>query len=131
MTIKFPAGWTITPNTIQLDFDNKFQEKSYDIKVTPSSAAKSESLVFLDKSLKPVQLIHEINYDHISSQMFFSDAKINLVKINAEIVAGKIGYIKGVEDKLPMAIEQLGFEVKVIEVEDISKTDLSQVLLLE
>ena len=126
MTIKSPAGWTITPNTIQLDFDNKFQEKSYDIKVTPSSAAKSESLVFLDKSLKPVQLIHEINYDHISSQMFFSDAKINLVKINAEIVAGKIGYIKGVEDKLPMAIEQLGFEVKVIEVEDISKTDLSQ-----
>lgn len=58
--------------------------------------------------------------------MFFSDAKLNLVKLNVKIEKGKIGYIKGVEEKVPQAIEQLGFDVTVMEVEDLATIDLSK-----
>lgn len=121
-----PKGWEISPKTIDLNFDKKHQEKVFDIKITASKDAESGPLKFVNKTEKAIQLVHEISYDHIPTQIYFSNATMNLVKINAEIVQGKIGYIKGVEEKVPQAIEQLGYDVTIMEIDNLSSYDLKQ-----
>jgi hypothetical protein len=124
--IQAPKGWVVSPQEIDLELVNKHQEKVFDIKITAGKESENGPLTFVNKAQKPIQLIHEISYDHIPTQMFFSDAKINLVKINAEIVPGKIGYIKGVEEKVPQAIEQLGYDVTIMEIDNLASFELKQ-----
>ncbi len=67
-----------------------------------------------------------IAYDHIPTITYFSPAKTNLVKLDIKTVGKKIGYIVGAGDKLPQALEQLGYEVKFLTEEDITEENLQQ-----
>jgi hypothetical protein len=78
-----------------------------------------------DHSGQALYSFQEIAYDHIPTQALFSAAAIDCVPLTAQIVGGKIAYIKGVEDGLPEAMRQLGFEVDEYEVKDLSTADLS------
>lgn len=124
--INAPKGWKLSQSKFNLELTKKHEEQFFELVLTPLNEAVSGELSLTDENGKAIQIIHEIAYNHIPTQVFFSDAKINLVKLNAKIVKGKIGYIKGVEEKVPQAIEQLGFDVTVMEVEDLASTDLSQ-----
>lgn len=126
VVIAAPKGWSVSQNKLLVSIEKKYGEQFFELVVTPSGEAVSGELSFTDENEKPVQIIHEIAYDHILTQVYFSDAKIKLVKLNANIVKGKVGYIKGVEDNVPQAIEQLGFDVTIMEVEDLASTDLNQ-----
>jgi hypothetical protein len=126
ITINVPQGWTATPAELVLKSNTKHEEQFFEIILSPTSAAKSGNLTLKNSQGKAVQNFHEIKYDHIPSQVYFSDASVNVVNLNAEIVKGKIGYIKGVEEKVPQAIEQLGFDLTMIEVEELSTVDLAQ-----
>jgi LmbE family N-acetylglucosaminyl deacetylase len=127
-TIKIivPKGWETSRKEFTLNIEKKYQEKFFELYLTPSKNAKSGELKLVNTKGEPIQIIHEISYNHIPTQVYFSNAKINLVKLNAKITKGKIGYIKGVEEKVPQAIEQLGFEVTVLDVADLASTDLNQ-----
>ncbi len=124
--IRAPQGWKISQNELNIDIEKKHGEQFFELNLTPSSDATSGELTLVDENDKPVQIIQEIAYNHIPTQVYFSNTVVNLVKLNAKIVDGKIGYIKGVEEKVPQAIEQLGFDITVMTVEDLALTDLSQ-----
>ncbi len=67
-----------------------------------------------------------IAYDHIPTITYFPKAKANLVKLDIKIVGKKIGYIIGAGDKVPQALEQMGYEVKILSEADINDENLKQ-----
>jgi Uncharacterized proteins, LmbE homologs len=67
-----------------------------------------------------------ISYDHIPVITYFPKAKANLVKLDIRIVGKKIGYIIGAGDKVPQALEQMGYEVKYLSEEDLTDDVLKQ-----
>ena len=67
-----------------------------------------------------------IAYDHIPTITFFPKAKANLVGLNVKTVGKKIGYIVGAGDKVPQALEAMGYEVKIISEPDITANNLNQ-----
>ena len=67
-----------------------------------------------------------IAYDHIPTITYFPKAKANLVKLDVKIIGKKIGYIIGAGDKVPQALEAMGYEVKTLSEADITDDNLKQ-----
>jgi LmbE family N-acetylglucosaminyl deacetylase len=67
-----------------------------------------------------------IAYDHIPTITYFTQAKANLLNLNIKIEGRKIGYIVGAGDKVPQALEQLGYEVKILNEADLTEENLKQ-----
>ena len=69
---------------------------------------------------------HEIKYDHIPAINYFHDADVSLKVVNVETYGKKIGYIVGAGDKVPEALEQMGFEVNRLNLKEIAKNPLDK-----
>lgn len=67
-----------------------------------------------------------IAYDHIPTITYFAPAKTNLIHLDIKTEGKKIGYVVGAGDKVPAALEQLGYEVKMLGEEDLRLDYLSQ-----
>jgi len=69
---------------------------------------------------------HEVKYDHIPAINYFHDADVSLKVVNVETYGKKIGYIVGAGDKVPEALEQMGFEVNRLNLKEIAKNPLDK-----
>ncbi len=69
---------------------------------------------------------HEIKYDHIPAINYFHDADVALKVVNVETYGKKIGYIVGAGDKVPEALEQMGFEVNRLNQKELAKNPLDK-----
>ncbi len=67
-----------------------------------------------------------ISYDHIPTITYFPKAKANLVKLGSKIVGKKIGYIVGAGDKVPLALEAMGYDVKYLPEANLTDDNLKQ-----
>jgi len=70
--------------------------------------------------------IRSINYDHIPSIKYFYPDAINVVNLSLKTYGKKIGYIPGAGDKIPEALEQMGYEVNMLTEKEISKNSLDK-----
>ena len=67
-----------------------------------------------------------IDYPHIPDIIYFPEAASKLVEINLSISGKKIGYIPGAGDKIPDALQKMGYEVTVLSQNDLTKNNISQ-----
>ncbi|MEI9808710.1 MAG: hypothetical protein WDO16_13095 [Bacteroidota bacterium] len=67
-----------------------------------------------------------ISYNHIPYITYFKDAKTNLVQLDIAVYNKKIGYIIGAGDKVPEALEQMGYEVTLLGDKELSRNNLQQ-----
>ena len=70
--------------------------------------------------------MRSINYDHIPSIRYFYADGIKILNLDLQISGKKIGYIIGAGDKVPDALEQMGYEVTLLNEKDISRLNLQQ-----
>jgi LmbE family N-acetylglucosaminyl deacetylase len=77
-------------------------------------------------SLEAYLTLRAINYDHIPSVKYFYSDAIKLLNIDLKTVGKKIGYIVGAGDKVPEALEQMGYEVTLLADKDLAKNNLQQ-----
>lgn len=69
---------------------------------------------------------HEIKYDHIPSITYFDNADVALKVVNVVTYGKRIGYIVGAGDKVPEALEQMGYEVNRLNLKEIAKNPLDK-----
>ncbi len=68
----------------------------------------------------------EVKYDHIPYITYFTTATVTNTKLDLKTYGKKIGYIVGAGDKVPEALEQMGYEVTLLTDKELSKNNLSQ-----
>lgn len=86
-----------------------------------------EELTLIPKSMELFNGSSKIiAYDHIPNITYFTPAKTNLLNLNIKIVGKKVGFIIGAGDKMPQALEQLGYEVKILTEAEITFDNLKQ-----
>lgn len=56
-----------------------------------------------------------ILYKHIPNLTYFTDTKINLVKMNLKISGGKVAYIQGAGDDVPEILRSLGYDLTILD----------------
>lgn len=67
-----------------------------------------------------------ITYDHIPHIHYFYQDAVKLLNIDLKTVGKKIGYIEGAGDKVPFALQQMGYQVIVLKESDLQASYLKQ-----
>ena len=126
VSLKLPDGWKSEPSSIAYAFETKNQEQVAVFTVTPSKNEGAEKIgVFLNSKEAASSLV-SIEYDHIQIQTLLPEASAKIVRLNVAIKGKKVGYIKGAGDEVPTALEQLGYDVVMLNENSLKNSDLSQ-----
>jgi len=67
-----------------------------------------------------------IEYSHIPNIIYFHKAESKLIEADLKTSGKKIGYIPGAGDKIPEALQKMGYEVTVLSAKDITQNNLKQ-----
>ena len=70
--------------------------------------------------------LKKISYDHIPDVFYNYQDKIKVLKIDLKTVGTTAGYIAGAGDKVPEALEQIGYKVTMLTEKDITAATLKQ-----
>jgi LmbE family N-acetylglucosaminyl deacetylase len=70
--------------------------------------------------------LKKISYDHIPDIFYNYQDIIKLLKIDLKTAGSKAGYIAGAGDKVPQALEQMGYKVTMLTEKDITAANLKQ-----
>ena len=70
--------------------------------------------------------MHKINYDHIPDINYNYNDQVPVLKIDLKIAGSLVGYIAGAGDKVPQALEQMGYRVIMLKPADINTNNLKQ-----
>ncbi|MEM9991966.1 MAG: LmbE family protein, partial [Bacteroidota bacterium] len=128
-TIFKPIGWRIEPEYIDFDLALKEAETTLSFQLFPpdrQSEAELAALVQLEDGTVHSQGITIIEYDHIPTQTVVQTQRAKVVKIELEKRGDRIGYIMGAGDDVPTALEQIGYQVDLLEDKDITLQNLKQ-----
>ena len=70
--------------------------------------------------------LHKINYDHIPEVNYNFYDQVPVLKIDLKIAGSLVGYIAGAGDKVPQALEQMGYKVVLLKQADLTVANLKQ-----
>jgi LmbE family N-acetylglucosaminyl deacetylase len=93
--------------------DATLEEKVYKINTVPDYRSSG-------------YILKSINYDHIPSINYYKEAILNVKKLDVKTYNKKIGYIIGAGDKVPEALEQMGYEVTLLTDKELSRNNLER-----
>jgi len=93
--------------------DKELDPKVYKINTAPDSFRGG----YIQKS---------IAYDHIPYITYFKEALLTVKKFDLKIIGKKIGYIVGAGDKVPEALEEMGYDVTLLGDKELSRNNLQQ-----
>jgi len=109
---------------------SKNEVKQYDFPIKPLRILKEEfayPFVKLDTNSQQAFLaLSTINYDHIPSINYFYADAIKFLPIDLKTEGKKIGYIVGAGDKVPEALEQMGFDVIFLTDKELARNKLKE-----
>lgn len=112
-------------NNLSIGAKNQVTEIEY----TGDAEKKNEELLF-SVSADGKNLVsddkHEIRYDHIPWINYFHKSAVAVKYIDLKTYNKKIGYITGAGDKVPEALEQMGYEVTQLSDKELSRNNLGQ-----
>ena len=112
----------------------KYQPRTYDFPVVQAATVREGKVTLSGTADIPkgkdttyaYLSLRAINYDHIPSIKYvYGDAATKLT-IDLKTYNKKIGYITGAGDKVPEALEQMGFEVTLLTDKELSRNNLDQ-----
>lgn len=70
--------------------------------------------------------LKKISYDHIPDIYYHYNDVINVMKIDLKTAGDLVGYIPGAGDKVPQALEQMGYKVVMLNESDLKLKNLRQ-----
>ncbi len=70
--------------------------------------------------------LRSINYDHIPNITYFKKPDVNIVTLDLKIAGKRIGYIEGAGDYVPAALIQMGYDVTMLNDNNLANLNLSQ-----
>lgn len=128
VALDHPTGWTVTPANIPFNIPQKGQEVTVTFKVTPphtDSEGKISPVITIGNKKYGKELV-EINYDHIPRQSILLPSEAKVVRMDIQKSGEHIAYIMGAGDMVPESLEQIGYQVHIIDPNDIQKGSLDK-----
>ena len=128
LSLEAGAGWKITPESVPVNISQAGGEKTFTFSITPpSKAAEARLRAVLTLNGREYRKSKvTIEYEHIPHQSLYPDAAAKLVKLDIVKKGQNIGYIMGAGDNIPASLEQIGYNVEILNSELISKEKLQQ-----
>lgn len=125
--IKLPNGWTCATMEQNFDLAQNGEASNLQFAIKPP-AGQSEGNVSAKIVMGENEIAGElinIEYDHIPAQQVLKPAQSRIVKLDIQKVGTYVGYIMGAGDKVPASLEQIGYTVDLLDVNNLSLEKLS------
>jgi LmbE family N-acetylglucosaminyl deacetylase len=132
VTLQTPAGWTVEPASQPIAFTREDEEVTTTFTVQPPASAKPgdsivKAVVTGSSGARSDQGYQVVEYPHIHRRQVIQPADVSVKVMDVTVAPNlKVGYVMGVGDKVPEAIEQLGANVRMIDADTLASGDLSQ-----
>jgi hypothetical protein len=134
VTLEVPAGWTSAPASVPVTFDKEDESRSARFVVTAPARVKTGAYTLRAVVMSPAAGTErftagyqEIEYPHVQRRQVIKPAETAVQVVDVKVAPGlKVGYVMGVGDQVPPAIEQLGAKLTFIESNELAWGDLSK-----
>jgi LmbE family N-acetylglucosaminyl deacetylase len=114
-----------TPLKLNFPEKNRTGDISYQLKTKQNRIYSFSAINDLSGEIYS-QTPHEIKYDHIPLINYYTPADVANKNIDVKTYGRKIGYITGAGDKVPEALEQMGYQVTPLDNKELSRNNLNQ-----
>ena len=128
LKVHVPNGWKAEPMQIPYFLTNKYDEETFNFRITPPENSSEGYINAFAKVDGKVLSLGEttINYSHIPIQTVFYNSEAKIIKLDIKKVVNNIGYIMGPGDEIPPILRELGYNVTILTDKDIETLNLSQ-----
>ena len=124
-----PAGWRVQPRTRDLSFRREGETATVKFEVEPPQHLEPGSYR-LDARARVggrtySQGYRSIDYHHVETRHLYRQARSLVQAFDVKVAPVRVGYVMGVGDQVPAAIEDLGLELNFLDASDLAEGDLS------
>jgi hypothetical protein len=134
VAIELPAGWKATPASVPIHFVHEDESLSARFQITAPGQVKTGAYTLRAVVTSPATGserfstgYQEIEYPHVERQQVIKPAETTLKVIDVKIAPNiSVGYVVGVGDQVPPAIQQLGARLTFIDQDELAWGDLAK-----
>jgi hypothetical protein len=124
--LEAPDGWNVEPAIHEVSFSKKGQEAFVTFVVT---AGETPDLGTLRANVEVggqrcAQMLTEVSYPHIPAQAVLREASAKAVRVDLQRGGSRIAYIHGAGDDVASSLQQVGYAVDVLNVNDIINSEM-------
>ena len=127
VTLELPAGWTVRPTATPVRFTREDESRTVRFAVTPGRGGTGEYRIRAVVNTPEANFdrgYQVVEYPHIGRRHLVHPAESTIKLLNVEVVPDlTVGYVEGVGDAVPSAIEQLGARVELIDADQLAWGD--------
>lgn len=128
VSLDVPNGWKCIPELQDFSIMQKGGEETYTFMLYPPKEAEvsiiSAKAIVGDQTFVLGKEI--IEYDHFPKQIRFPKAATKVVKLDLKKKGSRVGYIMGAGDKVPSALEQMGYNVSFLGKDKVTSANMKQ-----
>jgi LmbE family N-acetylglucosaminyl deacetylase len=129
--LEAPQGWTVSPPQDRVRLSRESETQTVRFQVRPAAGTQAGEYrikaVVTASGADFRRGYDVIEYPHIRRQHIYRDAEVVLKVIDVRTAPNiRVGYIMGVGDEVPPALEQLGLSVDMLDADDLAWGDLSR-----
>jgi alpha-galactosidase-like protein len=134
VALELPSGWKATPASASVTFTREDESLSARFQVTaPPQVKTGEYMVraiatsTATGSQRFTNGYQEIEYPHVQRRQVIKPSETTLKVVDVKVAPNlTVGYVNGVGDQVPPAIEQLGATLSFVEQDELAWGDLSK-----
>jgi LmbE family N-acetylglucosaminyl deacetylase len=123
-----PKGWKIEPDTASFDLSQKGEVQRLEFRIIPPKGQAEgfiSPLAIIEGDVYEKELV-EIKYDHIPIQSVLRHSESKVVKLDLQKAGKNVGYVHGAGDDIPASLRQIGYEVDIVDPDQINVSTLSK-----
>jgi LmbE family N-acetylglucosaminyl deacetylase len=128
LRLEAPKGWTIEPASIPVDLKsaNAVKSATFIIKPPPQGSEGTLRAVVAVEGRDYSFARERISYPHIGLHVLMPPAEAKIVRADIRKKGELIGYVPGAGDEIPQSLQQIGYNVKVLDVSEITAENLKR-----
>ncbi|WP_205502995.1 PIG-L family deacetylase [Rufibacter psychrotolerans] len=128
VALRLPEGWRSEPASAPVKLAQKGEEQSFTFQLYPGGAQTESTIsaAVTTRGRTYTQGLKTINYPHIPAQTLFPEAEAKAVKLDLKRKGQRIGYLMGAGDEVPASLQQIGYAVDMLQVNDLTAAALQK-----
>jgi LmbE family N-acetylglucosaminyl deacetylase len=131
VTVEAPHGWRVEPARHDVRFARPGEASTvrFSVRAPDAFTGGQQAITAVVSALgrRWTKGFDVVEYPHIRRRHIYAPSSTTVKAIDVNVPEGlRIGYVMGVGDQVPQAIEQLGADVRLLSAADLASGDLSQ-----
>ncbi|MGH9174514.1 MAG: NEW3 domain-containing protein, partial [Vicinamibacterales bacterium] len=128
--LELPRGWSATPASAAVRFTREDESMTVRFRLTPSSRIEAGDLMVkpsvTDGTARYADGYQVVEYPHTTRRHVLRAPEVVVKVLDVKVKPNlTVGYVMGVGDEIPQALEQIGARVEFLEADDLAWGDLN------